>query len=240
MYSCLIVDDDPLYVDYLVGNLKETRLFDEYQLVTTAFEAIEKCREFSFDIVFLDLQLPDLSGLDLIRAISSFNVTVVVVSSLIEEAVMCFELGVVDFLKKNFSYDRLMLGISRALKNTIPKPQERSDKAVSILQKTTSHYFKSGRRIEHIATDEVFYIEGFGVYCKIHIKNTFQLINIRLSEVESQLSTKGFIRVHKSFIINTVHIKRFDGKHIWIDDRKLPIGLTYRTIVNDFMASSMM
>ncbi|MBN8820503.1 MAG: response regulator transcription factor [Spirosoma sp.] len=238
MYTSLLIEKDPVYAEQLAGLLKKSQLFAHCHVSLSGIDGLLNFTKFPYDIIFVSLPLSDISGLDLIRTMSNLQVCIIVISDTVEEAVSCYELGVVDFLKRGFSYERLIVSINRAFNalnrqsNRIQPPDQ------NIVQTEKSHFFKIGRKIEYFSLDDIIYLEGYGVYCKVHLEKSYVISNIRLSQLASELRNKGFIRVHKSFIVNTSKIKRIDSRYVsLLNELKIPIGAKYRVVIKSFMES---
>ncbi|WP_020598386.1 LytR/AlgR family response regulator transcription factor [Spirosoma panaciterrae] len=238
MYTSLLIEKDPIYSERLLSLLQKTQLFEHCHVSPSGIDGLLNFTKFPYDVVFISLPLSDISGLDLVRTFSNLQVSIIVISDTIEEAVSCYEFGVVDFLKRGFSYERLILSINRAFNRINRQPNRIQPTDAKVVQAEKSHFFKIGRKIEYFSLDDIIYLEGYGVYCKVHLEKSYVISNIRLLKLASELRSKGFIRVHKSFIVNTSKIKRIDSRYVsLLNEVKIPIGSKYRVVIKSFMDS---
>ena len=225
MYTCIIIESDETVAQQLTQFLAKTTYFHPPIICLTGLEGLRQLFLQKIDVLFLDLDLPDISGIELIMALPQ-DQAVVVTSFRTDQAIDCYEVGVVDFLKKPYDFNRFLLSVGRAIKhNSLTKRKEPLKEV----------YFKIGRQIERFQLNDILYIEAYGIYSKIHTKKAVVAITKRISDVLPDLDSNYFIRIHKSFIINAMHLKRADQKHILINDTRIPIGTTYRSKVAEFI-----
>lgn len=222
---CCIVDDEPLAVQLLAGYVQKTGGL-ELQLATTdAFAALEHVRTQKPDILFLDIQMPELTGIQFIKIIQD-SCMVIVTTAYSEFAVQGFELNVLDYLVKPIPYERFIMAIDKA--------KQRS----SALQRneTPTHIFvKTDYRLVRINVADILFLESFRDYITIH---TFQEKIKTLQSLRSfaeTLPSPAFLRVHKSFIIAIDKITAIENNRILIRQTYIPIGDTFRTAVQKFL-----
>jgi len=235
LYKVLVVEDDPTFSQQLTGFLVQTNLFEPPVVCTSALEALKMLATVSIDILFLDISLPDMSGLDLLRVLSK-SPSVIISTAHSDSAVDFYDLDVADFLLKPYEYSRFLRALSRAMRRTTPLPEPVPVKSSEVIPAgQDAVYLKSGRRLERFPFQDILYVEAYGIYSKIHTPDGVFAVSRRISSLltESQLPAQQFIRVHKSFIVNVIHIRRVDIKQVWIKGAKVPIGITYRPIVNN-------
>ncbi|AEI50241.1 LytR/AlgR family response regulator transcription factor [Runella slithyformis] len=229
----LIVEDDPLAQKSLTYLLSKTNMFQEAVVCGTVTEAFEFLNRKTADIIFLDIDLPDLSGLELLKLFPSYS-PVVVTSSHVELAVDCFDFNVVDFLSKPFTYTRLLRSIQRAIKK-IP------EQTVSMAEKTPDKnyiFLPAGRSTVRFNYSDIIYIEAYGVYVKIITPEGIIVVNQMLSHIEEALSHDHFLRIHRSFLVNLDHINRIATNEVRVSTYFLPIGMSYKDKVTQKLKSS--
>ncbi|MBW1298298.1 LytR/AlgR family response regulator transcription factor [Aquimarina litoralis] len=223
----LIVDDEPIahtiIEDYAVS-------LNDLKLVGNCYNAIEAMnflRKEKVDLIFLDIEMPKLKGLDFLRTLSHPPV-VIITSAYSEFAVESYELEVCDYLLKPFSFERFLKAYTKVVKI---KEQSLS-KSKTIAEATnTSIFLKGDKETHHIQLDKIKYLESYGSYVKLYVQAEMLLIHESISHFESILPTHQFIRVHRSFMINIYAIKSIMGNQIKLDDATVPIGQSYKAIV---------
>lgn len=215
----LIVDDNVDDARQLVSMLDALGLYQCLGIVPTLEEAIEQIGSQILDMIFLDIRLEHSSGLTLLKTNTQLP-PVVMVSAYPEYAVDSYEIGrAVDFLLKPFTLERLHMAISRALQRT-RHPQH--------LIETDVAYLKMGRKVQRFEYSSIFYVEAFGIYSKVFTGDSIYTVNERISTLENLLPPRLFMRVHKSYLINTSKITSFDRSTIWLGRIQVPIGVSFR------------
>jgi DNA-binding LytR/AlgR family response regulator len=225
MYNCLIVDDEPMahkVIEFYCAKDKTLRI------AAQAFDAIEAKKyleESNIEIIFLDINMPEISGLQLLSQIKS-NASIILTTAYAEFALDGFELGVTDYLLKPIPEDRFNVAITKAKRHL---QSENLNKFI--------HFKVNGMKIKFLFTD-ILYFESKGNYLKIITENKSYLTIATLTELEHTLSNKDFIRIHKSYMINTKCLIGITNKEaIKINDTELPIGRTYRMDVLKYMST---
>jgi len=221
--QCVIADDEPIARQILEGYISESPNLKLVASVKNAFEVIEILQEQHVDILFLDINMPKLSGLGLLKTLQQ-KPEVIITTAYAEYAIEGFELSVTDYLLKPFSFERFLQAILKVQqKSAIPSNQE---------EDITSLFVKSDKKIIKVDLEEIKYIEAYGNYIKIFTEKmilTPQTLTNFLEKLPND-----FIRIHKSFIINFNNLKLIDGNQIVLQSGdKLPIGKLYRNAVLD-------
>lgn len=228
----LIVEDDTLAQKSLSYLLTKTNMFEEAVVCGTVTEAFEYLNRKTADIIFLDIELPDLSGLELLKLFPA-HAPVVVTSSHVEMAVECFDFDVVDFLTKPFSYTRLLRSIQRATKK-LPDQQVIPEKSPV----KNYIFLPTGRSTVRFNYSDILYIEAYGVYVKIVTPDGTVVVNQMLSNIEEVLPQDPFLRIHRSFLVNLNHINRIATNEVRVSTFFLPIGMSYKEKVAQKLKSS--
>ncbi|OIN58743.1 hypothetical protein BLX24_14410 [Arsenicibacter rosenii] len=181
-----------------------------------------------FDVVFLDCHLPDMNGLDLISQFSKIS-KIIVTTAHVNLAVVCFDIDeIIDYIVKPFEFPRFLRAVRRAISDLTPIQKDAEDKEVI--------YLKAGRTFARFIVSEILYVEAFGAYVKVYTTQGFTVINQRLAPLlKNELKSKRFIRVHKSFIINSDYLAKIDANKLFIGSTKIPIGITYRTAFTKYL-----
>ncbi|RYC68422.1 MULTISPECIES: LytR/AlgR family response regulator transcription factor [Spirosoma] len=235
MFSCLIVEDDPSFSDQLTTYLAKTTLFDAPLICRTAREAFSLLNTIPINLVLLDYDLPDMNGLDLLACLPQ-PPQVVMTTAHTQPAVACFDIdAVADFLTKPYSYPRFLRAVRRALGNQLQPAESQPASKAPAAREDKYIYFKSGRKLNRFVLDDIVYAEAYGAYTKVHTLTGSVAINQRLATLQNELPRNRFLRVHKSFIINSLHLSNLETNRLHVLSYKIPIGITYRPAVLQFM-----
>ena len=193
------------------------------------------------DLLILDYDLPDINGLDLLGILPP-NIPVVMSTIHTDKAATCYNIDqVADYLVKPYEYTRFLKAVRRAiekrnrLSGLIQDPAE-SAPSVAVLPPKKYIYLRTGRVKTRFMLDEIIYAEAFGPFVKLYSLNSVMAINMRMAEIEQELPGDTFIRIHKSYIINSQHLIRLEKSRLQVGSVKLPIGITYRSKTIKFMA----
>lgn len=226
-YKCLIVDDEPIAQEILE---KYVNQIDTLQLVgkcNNAFEALNTLQQEHIDILFLDIKMPSLSGLEMLKTLHNAP-KVILTSAFSEFGVESYEYGIADYLLKPISFERFLKSVNKIV---MPKNNDfaKEQAEVKPSPESTFIFFKADKKIHKYYFADILFIEGSGNYVKIHTPNEKPLMVLdKLAELQDILPKKQFIRVHKSFIINVSHIQNIEGNMIKIEDKVIPISATFK------------
>ncbi|MBK9401622.1 MAG: response regulator transcription factor [Bacteroidetes bacterium] len=219
--KCIIVDDEPLAQEVLERYLENIR---ELELVTkcnNALEAFEVLNHENIDLMFLDISMPVISGIDFLRSLRK-SPAVIITTAHPDFALQGYELDVVDYLVKPVSLERFMKAVNKALDRVKQHaPSERSNKADFM-------FVKSDQKLIRINFSDISYIEGMKDYVKIFTKEKMIVTLHTMKFFESSLPSDGFIRVHKSYIVNASAIKSIAGNELELQQARIPIGSSYK------------
>lgn len=226
----LIIDDEPLAHKVILEYASEVPFVEIVGQCYLATEALALLREQEVDLIFLDIQMPKIKGLDFLRTLNK-KPLVIITSAYEEYALESFELDVCDYLLKPFRFDRFLKATNRALElhqlkqgalAMPPTPQEPAAAPGQL-------FIKSDKRLIQIDLAAVFYLESYGNYVKVWLENEFHLTPRTLSSFEDQLPSPDFFRIHKSFIIHKKFIDYIEGNFLVMKNKKqLPIGKNHR------------
>lgn len=217
--NCLIIEDNEVFSLVIESFLKKMPLFHLSKTCQTYSQALDTLSSEKIDLVFLDIELPDISGLELLRGFPNLPPTIIT-SSYKEYATESYEIGrAVDYLVKPFTFDRFVLAVNRALSINFGKHSFLDKDFIMV---------KIGRNLQRFNLNEIEYIEAFTIYSKICYNGTIYTVNEIISSLNSQLDIQRFIRVHKSYIVNVQKITSVDTKNIFINKTAIPIGKFYR------------
>ncbi len=226
--QCIITDDEPIARQILENYIKEIPNLELIASCKNAFEVIEVLQTKAADILFLDINMPKMSGLSLLKSLQQ-KPEVIITTAYPEHAVEGFELSVTDYLLKPFSLERFFQAIQKVKNNVLAYPEI----SPSINQKISQAIIvKSDKKIIKVNVDDIFYVEAYGNYIKI-FSDKMILTQQTLTEFLKKLP-ETFIRIHKSFVVNFDKLKLIDGNQFVLqNETKLPIGKSYRKMVID-------
>ncbi|AXT20824.1 response regulator [Flavobacteriaceae bacterium AU392] len=228
MIKYIIVDDEPLaheLIEEFCGMLPHLQLEKHCY---NALEAMQFLNSNTIDFMFLDLNMPKLKGFDFLRTLTN-PPKVIVTTAYKEFALEGFELNVSDYLLKPFSFERLVKAV-----NTVIGTQTQSNTKEIITTKAEKYRFfiKGDKKYHQIISDEILFIEAYGNYTKLFLKDEMIVSHEKISAFEELLPKDDFLRVHKSFIIALDKVKQIEGNRMIIENHKIPIGQTYKSSIS--------
>lgn len=222
----LIVDDASPDAVQLESQLTKFPFFHRADIVPTIESAIDVLSRQPIDVIFLDIKLNDQSGLTLLKTALELP-PIIITSAYPEYAVESYEIGkTADYLLKPFTHERLQIALNRAL-----HLQRTADNFVDI----DAIFLKIGRKIQRFKFDAIDYVEAFGIYSKVYVGGQMYVVNERFSTLTTSLPANLFIRVHKSYIIHIGKITSYDRHNLWLQQTKIPIGISFRSRLEGLM-----
>lgn len=225
--KCLIADDEPIARQILETYINDIPNLELVSSCKNAFEVMEVLQKQSVDVLFLDINMPKLSGISLLKSLRE-KPEVIITTAYPEYAVEGFELSVTDYLLKPFSIERFLQAVMK-IKQKL-ETQTKETIVNSTIKENQSIFVKSDKKIIKLNFQEIYYIEAYGNYIKIFTDEMI-LTSQTLSDFLEKLS-KDFIRVHKSYAINFKHLKLIDGNQIILQNNTtLPIGKSFRRAI---------
>lgn len=229
MLKYIIIDDEPLaheIIEEFCSMLPHLLL---QQNCYNAMEAMQFLNAHTIDFMFLDINMPKLKGLDFLKTLTNPPKTIIT-TAYKEHALEGYELNVVDYLLKPFSFDRLVKAINKISDTQIEKIT--LTKAASTQEDSKRFFVKGDKKHHQIDLSNLLYIEAYGNYTKLFLKDEMIVSHEKISHYEAILNNGNFLRVHKSFIVAIDKIKFIEGNRIIIGGYKIPIGQTYKNNVN--------
>lgn len=231
--KCLIIDDEPLAIKLIKRHVEQVpslELVDTFQNPLAAFELIKKEK---IDLLFLDIQMPVLTGLEFVKALQN-PPSVIFTTAYRDYAVESFELNIVDYLVKPITFTRFLKAVLK-YENQIQKIESPAPTPLTILPKapTSDHLFvNANKKHIKISFEDILYIESIKDYVRIHTKETSTMTKFKISEFEKKLP-ENFLRIHRSFIVNTYQITAYTAHDVEIGDKEIPIGGSYKIVVGE-------
>ena len=222
MTKYCIIDDEPIAHRIIEGYCKNLPHLQKTGNCYNAFEAMQLLNQSRVDLIFLDINMPKLSGFDLLKSISD-PPAIIVTSAHQEFALEGYELNVSDYLLKPFSFNRFLKAINKTI--TVKTPTEPS---LDTAKNNTHFFIKGDKKVHQVAFNDIFFIEAYGNYTKIYLEGEMIVSHEKISSLEQVLPIADFLRVHKSFIVATKKIKIIEGNRISMLNQFIPIGQTYK------------
>jgi len=224
---CIIVDDEPVARQVLESHLEKIDTLNVVASCKNALEAFQAINTKKVDLIFLDINMPEISGLSFAKSLTK-KIKIIFTTAYREYAVDGFDLQAVDYLLKPISFERLLQSINKYLDENMPDlPQENE----ILSEKTDSIFVRSDRKMIKIKFAEIRYIESLSDYIKIYLPDRTVITRETLSNIEAKLPKSDFLRTHRSFIISMDGIESFTNEYIEIANKQIPISRSYKTEV---------
>lgn len=219
--KCIVVDDEKLARQLLEEYLSK---LDDVE-VLGSFRSAILARNFlqtqDVDVMLLDIQMPDLTGLELLRLLPKPPITILT-TAYKQYALESYELNVIDYLVKPIAFERFLKAIEKTKEFLNFKLNEKKPTGDFI-------FIKSGQKIIKLLYTDILYVEGFREYLKIHTITGYHLVLMNFKDAQSLLPPPTFLRIHRSFIVNLNKLEYIEGNMIAINGKKIKISATYRT-----------
>jgi DNA-binding LytR/AlgR family response regulator len=222
---CLAVDDEPPALDVLKKYITSVHSLELAGTCVDAVEALNILQRQPVDLLFLDIQMPQILGTDFIRALRN-PPKVIFTTAFRKYAVEGFELDAVDYLLKPISFDRFLKAVNKIMQTSLKdEPAEMDGNRVS----EPGHInFRSDRKMIKVALNDILYIESIKDYIKVVTANGTVITKQSISSVEEMLPKEKFVRIHRSYIVSVSKIESYNHELVWIAKQELPISRMYR------------
>jgi two-component system LytT family response regulator len=228
--NCIAVDDEPLALKLLADNIGKVAYLNLVASCSNAFEAMKALQENQIDLILIDIQMPGLTGLQYIATLEN-KPLVIFITAYKQYALESYNLSVVDYLVKPVSLERFVRACNRAKELY----ELKSLKKTPPVQPTQEYFFVNSDYSQiKVMFSDITWMEGLRDYVKIYLKSSNKPLIIRssLKSIEEQLPSNKFIRIHKSYLISVESIIAIRKNSVFIKDKELPVGDTYREIVD--------
>lgn len=230
MIKCIIVEDELLAQHVIQSHLQKVERFELVGVCSNALEAVDMLNKKEVDLIFLDIQLPGMTGLNFLRSLPNHPL-VVLTTAYPEYALESYEFNVIDYLLKPISFERFSKTIEKIIDGKIFTETTKSWDNLP-----GDHIFiKSNSKFFRVSFSDIIYIEGMKDYLKIHTREHTILTHQTMNEMENVLPPRQFIRVHKSYIVGFTHIKSIFGNSVELEKATIPIGLNYKERLMSFI-----
>jgi DNA-binding LytR/AlgR family response regulator len=215
---CLAVDDEPPALDILKNYINSVSSLELAATCINAVDALNVLRHSRIDLMFLDIQMPQLLGTDLLRTLNS-PPRVIFTTAYREFAIEGFELNAVDYLLKPISFERFLKAVNKVMDIKPQQQQEAHDAYI---------YFRSDRKMHKVAMEDIIFIESLKDYIKVVTKSKTIITKQSISSIEERLPKSSFIRIHRSFIVSLDKVQSYTPELISIGNEELPVSRMYR------------
>ncbi len=223
--NCLVVDDEELARTLLENYIERLPFLNLIGQCKNPLEAMAVLHEKRVDLMFLDIQMPEITGVDFLKTLAQPPLTILT-TAYSDFALEGYTLNVADYLLKPFSFDRFMQAVQKA--------SDRIRPTAAATETTSKNHLlvKSEHRIHRLAFDDIRYIQSMQEYVAFYTVSSGRILSLgSLKSLEESLPTDQFVRIHKSFIVAASGVKTLEGNQITLDKERLPIGASYRDAV---------
>ncbi|KQR66967.1 two-component system response regulator [Pedobacter sp. Leaf176] len=226
-YNCLIVDDEPPAREVLRRYIAQIPILNLVGECGNAVQAVTALKQQQVDLIFLDIQMPQITGLELIGTLN--NPPKFVLTTAFEQyAVQAFELAVVDYLVKPIGFDRFLKAVIKALPGQDARFENQAAVNISETADPAFLYFRADRKMVKVMLNDILYIESLKDYVKIYTTKGQVITKYAISSLEAMLPASSFIRVHRSYLVSLKRIDSYTQDEINIEINTIPIGKLYR------------
>ena len=228
MIRCIAIDDESLALDLIEDNIRKVPFLELVRRFKSGYEAMEFLQVEKIDLLFLDIQMPDISGIQFLKSLK--NKPLVIFTTAYEKyALEGFELDVIDYLLKPFSFDRFLKAVNKARDYIHLKEKNISDETGNPIKAQAGYIFvKADYKLVKINFNEILYIEGLKDYIKIFTGGKPVLTLLSLKSLEEKLPSADFVRVHRSYIVAVNKIQFIQRSFIHIGDKEIPFSDNYK------------
>ena len=230
MIRCLVVDDEPLALHILEDYIAKVPFLQLIKATTNPIEALTMVQEGNIDLVFLDVQMPELTGIQFLK-IANGKTKVILTTAYSQYALEGYELDVVDYLLKPVAVERFLKACNKAFE--LHQLRQAGRQPAPVSQQQDFLFVNADYSLVKIMFDDILWVEGLRDYVKIHLQNNSKPVISRMSikSLEDSLPVEGFLRIHKSYIVSVNAITAVRRNSVFMNEHELPVGDTYRLAV---------
>jgi two-component system LytT family response regulator len=229
----MVIDDEPLGIELIQNHLSHIETMQVVASCNSAMEAYKVLNHQKIDLLFLDIQMPLITGLDFLKSLKN-PPKVIITTAFRNYALEGYELDVVDYLLKPITFNRFLKAIEKYYQHVAVNRHE-----VIVGSKESDFiYLKSNKKNYKLHTSDILYIESIKDYIQVHSKDGTLVVKQTMSDVETLLAGKSFLRIHRSYLINVEKITAFTATDIQINKTELPIGSSYKQFVSSALNSA--
>lgn len=217
--KCLVVDDEAIAVRGIARHIGKLNFLEVAGSCSSAPEAAELLKQKEIDLMFLDINMPHLSGLEFLESLDKAPMTILT-TAYSEYALEGFRLNVVDYLLKPIAFQRFFQAAAKAREIFWSQVSSRNNEDNT----SSDMYIRQGDAFVKIATKDILYVEGMQNYLKLYFRDKALVIHQTMMSLEELLPKDLFFRIHRSFLVNTSHINSISGGRLWVNGKELPVS----------------
>ena len=229
---CIIVDDEPIAREIMESHLKKIDSIQIEASCKNALEAFNIINSKKVDLVFLDINMPDISGLSFAKSINR-NIKIIFTTAYREYAVDGFDLQAVDYLLKPISFERLLQAVNKYFGETQVTEQEIAEETEE--DKSDFIFVRSDRKMIKVNFADILYVESLSDYVKIHLDDRTVVTRETITSIEGKLPQKDFIRTHRAYIVSIPKLDSFTNEYVEVGRKMVPVSRTYKNTVMDIL-----
>jgi two-component system, LytTR family, response regulator len=238
--TCIIIEDEPLAQTLLEQHLEHLKGYELLGKFENPLQALDIIQEKRIDVIFLDINMPGMSGLSLLQTFTDYRPHIVFTTAYPEYAIEAFDYNVVDYLVKPISFERFVKAINK-IKDKMILSNIKNQNGMNNINDAINHdikanfiWIKVDKKQVKVYESDIIYIEGMGDYLKIHLVNKTLITHTTMSSLIELLDPKEFVRVHKSYIVRLGAIKSYTiHSLITVNDKEISVGVSYQAKVKD-------
>jgi two-component system LytT family response regulator len=233
--KCIIIDDEPLARQNIEMMVKEIPSLEWCASFSNIIDANKYINEHSIDLAFLDIQMPQISGIDYLKT-NTWPFQVIITTAFPQYALEGFELDVTDYLVKPIRFERFLKAVNKAIKKSSSNRPEQHGQAIEL--EDNCIFVRSDKKFIRINIPDVCYIEGMKDYSVIHMPGEKIVVAINLKTMLEQLPAAYFMRVSKSYVINLAQVRSIDNEYVFINNTQIPVGESYRDKLMEYITKT--
>lgn len=230
--TCIIIEDEKPAQEVLRSYIERIEWVTLAEVFGDAIGALDYLKKNEVDLIFLDLQIPRITGLDFLKILKN-PPQIIITTAYSEHAIEAFELDVCDYLMKPFSFDRFL----RAVNRIISKPDvQHIHQFQQITTERCFAFFNVNKVMVKVLFNDILYVESMREYAYIHLQDHTVITKMGIGEMEKML-TPNFLRIHRSYILNTHKLTAYTAEETFIDKISIPIGSNYKKLVESYLTT---
>jgi two-component system LytT family response regulator len=220
MITCIAIDDEPKALEVIERYCRKTSLVELRATFREPVKAIEFLNREKVDLIFLDINMPDISGMQLVQTLSP-RPMIIFTTAYSHYAVESYDLHALDYLLKPITFERFLAAINKAAASSSSKSSVSNEDEPTV-------FIKSGPQTYQVKINDILYLQKDGNYITVHLKDKKILIRENMTDIFEIVPHGEFVRVHKSFVVAIKHITMIEVHQVIVNGEKIPIGSTYR------------
>lgn len=235
--KCLVVDDEPLAREVLLSHIGKIDGLEVIAECDNALKAFDILKKESVDLIFLDIQMPKLTGIEFLKVLNP-KAQIIFTTAYREYALESYELNVADYLLKPISFNRFLKAVNKVLNGHEEEIHEHSEPSDNLRSDDAHIFLKADRKMVKVYLKDILYIESLKDYVRIKLQEKEVISLQKISFLEEKLPEDCFVRVHRSFIVPMKKIEAFSNSAVEVSGTEIPIGRNYKDVVLERLNSS--